>query len=88
MAIEIETECGATIWRGFFGKNARGDHDECHEVIREALEGTFREARDVYGFRTPDGQVPEEDDEFHICYSVRCSACGSLLEWPQLWRLA
>jgi hypothetical protein len=72
--IKLETECGATIWRGFFGKNANGDHDECYHVTTIEIEEEELAEWD----RADDGKG------YHI-YSVRCEGCGILMEWPQAW---
>ena len=76
--IRITTTCEATIWRGFFGKNERGDHDECPNVIVVEVD----DERDQW--EKDHGYDPGEPAWLGPV-GVECGACGSLLEWPQRW---
>ena len=81
MSFTIETECGCyTTRHGFFD-----EPDECPEVITQEFEEEFGEAIEIYDFKTSDGEPPDEEDEFTICYAVECPACKAILEWPQMW---
>jgi hypothetical protein len=71
--MKIETECGATIWRGFFGVNELGDQDECTGVIIEEVD----DERELW--------EPSKDGGWIGPVTVTCPACGYLLEWPQVW---
>lgn len=77
--MKLYTECGATIWRGFFGKDEDGNHDECSNEIVVETDDERDEWEPASRFGHPD------EEGWRGCVSVRCAACGTLLEWPQLW---
>lgn len=72
--MKLETECGATIWCGFFGKDEDGNHDECANTIVVEVE----DERDEW-------ELESSGEGWLGAVVVRCGACGILLEWPQLW---
>ena len=72
--MKLYTECGATIWRGFFGKDEDGNHDECSNEIIVEVEDEREE-----------WEADSDGEGWLGPVSVYCDKCGILLEWPQLW---
>lgn len=82
--MKLQTTCEATIWRGFFGKDEDGNHDECPQEI-------VVDMGDVHEDEVADWELVEPivcDDQVRVWFSpvsVRCGSCDTLLEWPQQW---
>ena len=71
--IQLETTCEQELWAGFFGINSNGDQPECGNFITEVVE---------------EESIEFDETGIRPCYSVRCTKCGALLEWPQQWELS
>ena len=79
----ITTTCESLIRKGLFV-----EPDDCPEEVDVHLE-PFEEARELYEFKLVSGESRpvERDDEFFVCFGAKCPKCGTMLEWPQIWRV-
>jgi hypothetical protein len=70
--MKLKTECGTTIYEGFFD-----DGYDCGQDI--VVELPDDECEDLL--------EPIEDDpgNYYLTFSVPCPKCHRNLEWPQVW---